>query len=73
VIASSFTASVRVVTVVVIRALVVVLLVVVAVTVLVRAFIINVEVFVDANRNLFAGVMTAFEFAMAGPLDEICC
>ena len=30
---------------------------------------INVDVLVDVNENLFAGVMTAFDFATSGPLE----
>ena len=33
----------------------------------------GVNVSVDANVNVFAGVMTAFEFAMAGPLEKLRC
>ena len=33
----------------------------------------DVGVLVDVNINVFAGVMTAFEFAMPGPLEELCC
>ena len=32
--------------------------------------IIDVEVLVDVNANVFAGVMTTFEFAMPGPLED---
>ena len=34
---------------------------------------IDVDVLVDVDRNAFAGVMTAFDFAMPGPLDEFLC
>ena len=33
----------------------------------------DVGVLVDVNINVFAGVMTAFEFAMSGPLEECRC
>ena len=31
---------------------------------------IGVDVLVDVNANVFAGVMTTFEFAMPGPLED---
>ena len=34
---------------------------------------INIDVFVDVNSNVFAGVMTAFEFAVSGPLEGFRC
>ena len=34
---------------------------------------ISVDVLVDVNVNAFAGVMTAFECAMSGPLEEFRC
>ena len=34
---------------------------------------ISVGVFVDVNVIMFGGVMTAFEFAMSGPLEEFRC
>ena len=32
-----------------------------------------VGVLVDANVNVFAGLMTGFEIAILGPLEVVCC
>ena len=32
-----------------------------------------VRVLVDANVNVFAGLMTGFEIAILGPLEVVCC
>ena len=34
---------------------------------------IDVDVLVNVDRKAFADVMTAFDFAMPGPLDEFLC
>ena len=34
---------------------------------------IGVDVLVDVNVNVFAGVMTAFEFVIPGPLEKFRC
>ena len=34
---------------------------------------IDVDVLMDVNANVFAGVMTAFEFVMPDPLEEFLC
>ena len=34
---------------------------------------IGVDVLLDVNVNVLAGVVTTFEFAMPGPLEEVRC
>ena len=34
---------------------------------------IPINMLVDVNVNVFAGVITGFEFAMSGPLEEFSC
>ena len=47
-----------------------------ALTVIIRGALltnIDVDVLMDANVNVFAGLMTAFDFAMPCSSEDLCC